>query len=120
MNTAFSMAEVRKMAAAIQAENPDARRVGIIRLGEGQYMIRSKSNPATGHIVTRNADYSWTCDCKAAMYRGRCRHISTARAYETAIECGYNSPDCETIEYYRLIEDGKEERARRGIPIEPP
>ncbi len=106
------------MAAAIQ--NQEAYQAGIIRLAAGQYMIRSKSNPATGHIVTRDADYSWACDCKAATYRGRCRHISTARAYETAIECGYDQPTAEEIEYYRMVEDGKEARAKRGIPIEPP
>lgn len=108
------------MASAIQSQNPNAYQAGIIRLAEGQYMIKSKSNPATGHVVTREADYSWHCDCKAATYRGKCRHISQARGYETAIECGYDEPDAETIEYYRLVEDGKEERARRGIPIEPP
>lgn len=94
--------------------------IDIARAAPGQYMIRSASTPVRGHLVIRRRDFSWHCDCKAATYRGRCRHISTARAYETAIECGYDSPDAETVEYYRMIEDGKEERARRGIPIEPP
>ena len=92
----------------------------IARAAPGQYMIRSATNPAKGHLVIRRRDFSWRCDCKAAQYRGRCRHISVARAYETAIECGYDSPTAEEVEYYRMVEDGKEARAKRGIPIEPP
>lgn len=111
------------MAAATQRQNSSARQAGIIRLSEGQYMIRSKSNPATGHVVVRNADFSWACDCKGATYRGKCLHISLARGYEVARECGYdgpNEPDAETLDYYVRIEDVKYERALRGIPIEAP
>jgi len=92
----------------------------INRVGEAQYVIQSRSNPAKGHVVVRDRSLSWHCDCRSAQYRGRCRHISQARGYETAIECGYDAPGVEEIEYYAIIEDGKEERAVRGIPIAPP
>lgn len=94
--------------------------IDIARAKPGQYMVRSASNPARAHLVLRRKDFSWACDCKAATYRGRCRHISTARAFETAIECGFDQPTAEDVEYYRIVEDGKEARAKRGIPIAPP
>lgn len=92
----------------------------INRVGLAQYVIRSRTNPAKGHVVVRNRNFAWQCDCKSAMFRGKCRHISQARGYETAVECGYDVPGLEEVEYYRAVEDGKEDRARRGIPIAPP
>lgn len=112
------------MAAAIQSQNPSTYQAGIIRLAVGQYMLRSKSNPSQGHVVTRDAAREWRdewqCDCKAAQHHGKCRHISLARGYEVAVECGYDEPNCEEILYYANLEDGKYERALRGIPIAPP
>jgi hypothetical protein len=93
---------------------------GCIRLAEGQYVVRSQSAPAKGHVVVREKDLTWKCDCRAALFRGRCRHISQARGHQVAVECGYDSPSAEEIEYYRQIEDGKYERALHGIPIEAP
>ncbi len=95
--------------------NQSAYQAGIIRLGAGEYMVRSTSNPAKGHIVIGGQ-----CDCKGFTYRGTCRHVSLARAYESAVESGIESPGAEDLRYYQILEDAAEERSKRGLPLRPP
>ncbi len=106
------------MAGTVQSLETDNGRwfgADIIRLRPREYIIRSKSNPLQSHVVNDGQ-----CSCKGFLYCGKCRHVSLARGYEVAIECGYDVPNQEEIEYYARLEDGKVERARRGIPISPP
>lgn len=100
---------------SIQIENQSVNNADIIRLGPGEYIVRSRSNPAIGHTVVGD----W-CSCKGFMYRGRCRHVNLARGYESAVQCGIAKPNAEEIEYYRVLEDLAEERSKRGLPLSPP
>ena len=57
-------------------------RVRPIRLGTGQYVVASSSQPGHGYVVYVDGDGTVACNCPAAQWDNPCKHAVAVRLLE--------------------------------------
>ena len=72
---------------------------GIQVLGPHHYLVPSKSRPGEYHEVLLYPVV--LCTCEAFYWRGRCRHIEEAKAYEAS----HPQPTPEEVDIETIISD---------------
>ncbi len=61
-------------------------RVRIPPQGRKQFLVESKSQPGTDHIVeTDDADGLWKCSCEGFGFRGNCRHQRAIQSWQEGL-----------------------------------